>query len=151
MRVLVLGGTGSIGRPIVRELIRCGHDVMGLARSPESERKLTADGARAVAGDIRAPEAWLAQVPTMDAVIHAAATFKDDEQTTDRHLLDRLLPLLATSGATSGSYTPEGVGCTARAGESSRRRSLRSIRSPPTHGPFRTFNGFYAHPAFIPS
>jgi uncharacterized protein YbjT (DUF2867 family) len=45
MRVLVLGRTGSIGGPIVRELTSRGHDVIALARSDVSARKLAAQGA----------------------------------------------------------------------------------------------------------
>jgi uncharacterized protein YbjT (DUF2867 family) len=45
MRVLVFGGTGSIGGPIVRELIRWGHDVVALARSDASAKKVAELGA----------------------------------------------------------------------------------------------------------
>ncbi len=34
-RVLVLGGTGTLGRPVVRSLVEAGHDVRVLARDPE--------------------------------------------------------------------------------------------------------------------
>ena len=40
MRVFVLGGTGSIGSPIVRELRKRGHEVWALARSGVSAAKL---------------------------------------------------------------------------------------------------------------
>ena len=40
MRVFVLGGTGSIGSPILRELRKRGHEVWALARSDVSATKL---------------------------------------------------------------------------------------------------------------
>ncbi|HVH26047.1 MAG TPA: NAD(P)H-binding protein [Vicinamibacterales bacterium] len=35
MRILVLGATGSVGRLIVEEALSRGHEVRGLARTPE--------------------------------------------------------------------------------------------------------------------
>jgi nucleoside-diphosphate-sugar epimerase len=97
MRVLVLGGTGSIGRPILRELLREGHDVVALVRSADSADRVAALGARPLAGDISVPHRWLEGAPRWDAVIHAAATFDASEEETDRRLLDALLPYLAAA------------------------------------------------------
>jgi nucleoside-diphosphate-sugar epimerase len=52
MRVLLAGGTGAIGRPLIRCLRDGGHTVFGLARSPESARVLTEAGAGAVTADV---------------------------------------------------------------------------------------------------
>jgi nucleoside-diphosphate-sugar epimerase len=95
LRVLVLGGTGSIGSAVVRELIGRGHEVCGLARSNASAAKLRELGAMPVAGDIAAPELWAAKLPHVDAVIHAACDFNTEMGAIDRHLLDVLLPALA--------------------------------------------------------
>ena len=97
MRVLVLGGTGSIGRPIVRELIRGGHTVLALARSAASAGKLAALGAEPVPGDLLIPQRWLSELPPVDGVIQAAATFEDNEETADAALLDALLPFLGAA------------------------------------------------------
>ena len=97
MRVLVLGGTGSIGAPVVRELVQHGHDVMALVRSDASAKKVAGFGARPIAGDISIPQTWLAVLPALDGVIHAAATFDDDEEATDQRLLDGLLPFLSVT------------------------------------------------------
>lgn len=85
MRVFVLGGTGSIGSPVVSALIKRGHDVLALARSDGAASKLAEMGATVVAGDIASPERWVARLPLFDAVIHAI----------DARLLDTLLPALA--------------------------------------------------------
>lgn len=95
MRVFILGGTGSIGSPIVRELIERGHEVWALARSEASAAKLREGGATAIAGDIAAPGRWTARLPPIDAVIHAACDFSSDMGTIDARLLDMLLSVLA--------------------------------------------------------
>lgn len=99
MRVLVLGGTGSIGSAIVRRLDSAGHEVRALARSPEAAEGLLALGAEPVAGDLAAPALWTrAVVPEVDAVVHTACTFDADMGRVDSALLDALLPALAATG-----------------------------------------------------
>ena len=95
MRVFILGGTGSIGSPIVRELIERGHEVWALARSEASAAKLREGGATAIAGDIAAPERWTAGLPHVDGVIHVACDFQTEMAAIDARLLDALLPALA--------------------------------------------------------
>jgi nucleoside-diphosphate-sugar epimerase len=95
VRVLVLGGTGSIGSPIVRELLGRGHHVWGLARSEAAAAKLGQAGATPVSGDIAAAEPWTSRLPHLDAVIHAACDFNSESGAVDTRLLDRLLPALA--------------------------------------------------------
>jgi nucleoside-diphosphate-sugar epimerase len=95
LRVFVLGGTGSIGSALVRELVARGHDVWGLARSEVSAVKLNGIGATPVAGDMARPERWAGRLPHVDAVVHAACDFNTEMAATDRHLLDVLLPSLA--------------------------------------------------------
>ena len=95
MRVLVLGGTGSIGSAVVAALVRRGHCVTGLARSDASARKLAAVGAEVLAGNARAPERWLGSVDGADAVVHAATDFGSDMAALDRTLMDALLPRLS--------------------------------------------------------
>jgi nucleoside-diphosphate-sugar epimerase len=95
VRVLVLGGTGSIGAPVVRELVKRGHDVLVLARSSVAAQKVAVFGAQSIRGDIRTPERWLGALPALDAIIHAASDFTSTVGETDRRLLDALLPYLA--------------------------------------------------------
>jgi nucleoside-diphosphate-sugar epimerase len=95
LRVFVLGGTGSIGSPIVSELIKGGHHVWALARSDVSAAKLAELGATAVAGDIASAERWAVSLPRLDAVIHAACDFSTGMGAIDARLLDVLLPALA--------------------------------------------------------
>jgi nucleoside-diphosphate-sugar epimerase len=94
LRIFILGGTGSIGASVVRELVAAGHDVIGLARSEGSAGRLAELGATPLAGDIRQPESWTQNIPSVEAVVHAASDFSDDMEAVDRRLLDALLPAL---------------------------------------------------------
>jgi 2-alkyl-3-oxoalkanoate reductase len=51
MRILLAGGTGAIGRPLIRCLKQAGHTVFGLVRSPNSAPVLVEAGAEPVIGD----------------------------------------------------------------------------------------------------
>jgi nucleoside-diphosphate-sugar epimerase len=95
MRVLVLGGTGSIGSAVVRELVARGHIVFGLARSAVSAAKLGEWGATPIAGDIASPSSWATELPPFDAVIHAASDFNTAMGAIERRLLDAMLAALA--------------------------------------------------------
>lgn len=72
MRVFVTGGTGFVGSSLVPDLIRAGHDVLGLARSDASGRALTAAGAEVLRGDLDDTDVLRKGAIVADAVIHAA-------------------------------------------------------------------------------
>jgi nucleoside-diphosphate-sugar epimerase len=95
VRVLVLGGTGSIGASVVRELVQRGHEVVALTRSNTSAQKVARLGAQPLIGDIGRPEEWIRVLPPLAAVIHAASDFSAEVAQIDRRLLDALLPHLA--------------------------------------------------------
>lgn len=97
MRVLILGATGSIGHPLMKELLENGHSVVALARSPSSEERLRLCNAEVVRGDLRQPGRWAATVQDVDAIIHAAATFTDDMGEVDRALIEALMNQAAKS------------------------------------------------------
>jgi 2-alkyl-3-oxoalkanoate reductase len=65
MKVLVAGATGAIGRPLVRQLLAAGHDVVGLTRRPERAEALRAAGADAVICDVL--DAQAARQAVLDA------------------------------------------------------------------------------------
>lgn len=99
MRVLVLGGTGSIGSAVLRELAARGHEVCALARSDASAEKAALLGAAAVIrGNIETPEGWVTRIPEVDGAIHMACDFSSPMATVDRRLLDVLFPHLASRG-----------------------------------------------------
>lgn len=78
MRVFVLGGTGTVGYPIVLELRNRSHTVVALSRSPSSDERLRRAGATPFRGDLSRPTDWAAEAASHDAIVQAAATFDDD-------------------------------------------------------------------------
>nr|WP_272209725.1 NAD-dependent epimerase/dehydratase family protein [Marinicella sp. W31]MDC2875551.1 NAD-dependent epimerase/dehydratase family protein [Marinicella sp. W31] len=100
MRVFILGGTGSIGTAIVRELRSRSHDVVALCRSEVSEEKIRNLGAIPYRGDMRAPEAWVNDAIDHDAIIQTAATFTEDMGDIDARVVSALLHASANATKT---------------------------------------------------
>jgi nucleoside-diphosphate-sugar epimerase len=57
MRIFIAGASGAIGRPLVRQLLEAGHEVVGMTRSEERAAALRAQGAEAVIADALDAEA----------------------------------------------------------------------------------------------
>ncbi len=74
MRILILGGTGVIGRYLVPRLVQRGHDVVALVRSDRSGELARGLGAQTLRGDILERETLPAAVAGQDVVIHAATS-----------------------------------------------------------------------------
>ncbi len=72
MRIFVTGASGWIGSAVVPELLRSDHEVVGLARSEESARRLEAAGAMVQRGDIDDPDGLAKAAADSDGVIHLA-------------------------------------------------------------------------------
>jgi nucleoside-diphosphate-sugar epimerase len=81
MRVFVTGGTGTIGSPVVAELLTHGHTVLALARSDESERTLKEAGAQTLRGGLADLDVLRAGAAQSDGVISLA--FGRDYSTAD--------------------------------------------------------------------
>lgn len=73
MRVLIIG-CGYVGLPLGAELVRCGHEVLGLRRSGSAHGELEASGVMPLAADITKP-ADLARLPAgYDWVVNCVAS-----------------------------------------------------------------------------
>lgn len=72
MQVFVTGGTGTIGSPVVAELLGHGHTVLALARSQESERALEAAGAEVLRGTLADLDILRSGAASSDGVISLA-------------------------------------------------------------------------------
>ena len=72
MRVAVTGATGVIGSSAVPALVAAGHDVVGLARTPEKARRLEELGGTAVAASLADHDGLVAMFEGADAVCNFA-------------------------------------------------------------------------------
>ena len=81
MRIFLAGASGVIGLPLVFLLVRSGHEVAGMTRTPAKAEKLRSLGAEPVVCDVydadRLAEAVVAYAP--DLVMHQLTDLPDDE------------------------------------------------------------------------
>jgi dihydroflavonol-4-reductase len=73
---LITGGTGFIGRHVVRRLLAQGARVRIFCRTPEKAQRLFGDRAGIVRGDLRDRASVAAAMPGCEVVIHLGATFQ---------------------------------------------------------------------------
>ncbi|MEW5848129.1 MAG: NAD-dependent epimerase/dehydratase family protein [Myxococcota bacterium] len=77
MRAFVTGGSGFVGRNLIRQLKDQGHDVAALTRSPKSAEAVRVLGAVPVEGDLDQQDAMARGMAGCDVVFHAAAHVED--------------------------------------------------------------------------
>jgi nucleoside-diphosphate-sugar epimerase len=51
MRIFIAGASGTLGRPVVAQLLSRGHDVVGLSRSERGRAAVERAGAKGTIGD----------------------------------------------------------------------------------------------------
>jgi nucleoside-diphosphate-sugar epimerase len=118
MRIFLTGATGFIGAAIVHELIKAGHQVIGMTRSDAGAQALINAGAEVHYGTLEAPESLRSGAAKADGVIHTAfdhdfSKFVENCEKDKRAIAalgtaltgsDR--PLIITSGTGMGSPGP---------------------------------------------
>jgi nucleoside-diphosphate-sugar epimerase len=107
MRVFVTGASGHIGSALVPELLKNGHEVVGLARSDRSAAILKATGAEAYRGDLDDLDSLRDAAAKADGVVHLA--FKHEAMASGDHLsaiADDLKAIQAMGAALEGSGKP---------------------------------------------
>jgi nucleoside-diphosphate-sugar epimerase len=72
MRIFVTGASGYVGSAAVRDMLAAGHEVIGLARSADSEAKVRALGAEPLRGELADHESLRRGAGQADAVAHLA-------------------------------------------------------------------------------
>ena len=75
-KYFVTGATGFIGCRVARQLVAAGHDVVAIARNPESARDLESIGVDVRRGDITDPDSLRGLMAGVDGVFHIAGWYK---------------------------------------------------------------------------
>ncbi|GAB3715491.1 NAD(P)-dependent oxidoreductase [Amycolatopsis oliviviridis] len=77
MRVMVIGATGVLGRPLVRRLLAEGHEVSGLARGEDRIAAVRATGAKPVTGSLFDVDSLAGALNGHEAVVNVATRIPD--------------------------------------------------------------------------
>lgn len=88
MKIAITGGTGFIGRYVVRDLISRGHEVVAIARGAYTRNTQPLDGATFVKADINDTAALQSALTGCDALAHLAGTSGDESQSLEHVHVD---------------------------------------------------------------
>jgi len=104
MRIFVTGATGFIGSALVPDLIKAGHQVLGLTRSEAGAEKLRAAEAEVLHGNIEDLDSLRKGAADSDGVIHLA--FNHDFSQFEKNAADERKAIAALGEVLLGSDRP---------------------------------------------
>ena len=104
MRIFVTGAPGFIGSALVPDLIKAGHQVLGLTRSEAGAEKLRAAGAEVLHGNIEDLNSLRKGAADSDGVIHLA--FNHDFSQFEKNAADERKAIAALGEVLLGSDRP---------------------------------------------
>jgi nucleoside-diphosphate-sugar epimerase len=99
-RIFVTGATGYLGAATVANLLKRDFEVLGLARSDESARKLESTGASATRGNLNDPDTLIHSCREADGVVHIGMQWGSDSGEIDARAVAAMLDALAGTGKT---------------------------------------------------
>ena len=73
MRIFLTGATGYIGSKILEALLRAGHQITALVRTPQAADALASRGVTPVLGDLKTVKSYRAASDGFDSYVHIAA------------------------------------------------------------------------------
>src|SRR5882672_7242927 len=91
MRIFLTGATGYVGSAVLDALLRAGHEVDALVRTPEKVEQVSLRGVHPLVGDLTDPATYAAAAEESDRIIHTAFDGTKAGPKVDRIAIDTLL------------------------------------------------------------
>src|SRR5690348_16175275 len=91
MRIFLTGATGYVGAGVVEALLRGGHEITALVRTPGKAEAIAHAAIRTIVGDLSRPERYAAAAAECDAIVHTAFEHSKGGQAIDRLAIETLL------------------------------------------------------------
>lgn len=109
MKVFVTGATGYIGFAVAAKFAARGHQVMGLVRSAEKEKRVSCAEILPVIGSMNDPESYTQAAQACELFIHCAADLGHEFHALDRKTVNHLIQIAQESTLQRGFIYTSGV------------------------------------------